>query len=240
MVSEFRSRYRAQALGVAWSLLSPIATMFVLNLVLGPTFGRPHYSMYLLLGLIVWSFVSSATNAAIATFVAKADIVKRSPALRIVLPVSVMASYVINLGIETLALLAFTPLVAGSVQLSWALLAVPAIVLVLVILLAGVALLGATLNALYRDVAYITSTALVFLFWLTPIVYPLDRVGEPYRAVLAANPLATIVEAIRGATMDGAWPSAQAWAIMVGSACAVLALGVGTFRRLEAAVLDHV
>ena len=242
MGSEFRSRYRAQALGVVWSLLNPIVTMAALTMILGPTFGhaRGHYSMFLLVGLVFWSFVSGSTNAAIGSLVAKGEILKRSPVLRQIVPISVMLSYLTNLGIETVALLAFSAILAGGVQLSAAMVVIPAMLCLLMALLAGVALAGATLNALYRDVAYLTSTALTFLFWLTPIVYPLETVSEPYRTMLSLNPLTAILESIRGALMAGAFPGAQMWLVAVSWSLGTLGIGLVVFKRLEAAMLDHV
>jgi ABC-type polysaccharide/polyol phosphate export permease len=240
-ISEFRSRYRAQALGIAWSLVSPLVTMGVLTIVLGPTLGtmRAHYAMFLLVGLVSWNFVSTATNAAVGSLVAKHDIVKRARIHRELIPVSVAASYLVNLGLEATVLVALCAVVPG---LTWsvALLAIPPLVLALAILVVGVALVGATLNTLYRDVAYITSTALVLLFWLTPIVYPLEAIAEPYRTILAWSPLAAFVEAARGAAMDGVVPTARQWLVVSGSAIAAFAIGLAAFRRLEPAMLDHV
>ncbi len=116
----------------------------------------------------------------------------------------------------------------------------PLLALALVVLVAGVALAGATLNALYRDVAYVVTTGLMFLFWLTPIVYPPETIGEPYRTVLAYNPFAAILQALRGAVLEGVWPGAVAWLAIAGGSLGVLAFGWALFRKLEPAMLDHV
>ena len=240
--SEFRSRYRAQALGVAWSLLNPIVTMAALTMIFGSTFGhsRGHYSLYVFVGLVFWNFISAVTNGSVQAFVSKPDLVKRSPLLRQIVPMSVVLSYLINLGLETLALLVFAAILSGGFVMSPALVVIPVMVCALVVLLAGVAFIGATLNALYRDVAYLASTGLIFLFWLTPIVYPLASVGEPYRTILGLNPLAAILESIRGALMDGVFPAARMWITAIGASFAILGIGIVVFKRLEATMLDHV
>ena len=80
----------------------------------------------------------------------------------------------------------------------------------------------------------------MFLFWLTPIVYALEAVAEPYRTLIGYNPIAAILESLRGAALDGRWPTAEVWLVVGSSSLAMAVFGLYVFRRLEPAMLDHV
>ena len=115
------------------------------------------------------------------------------------------------------------------------------LVLILALLLAGAALACSVLNVIYRDVAYLVSTGLLLLYWLTPVIYPLTVVPEPWQQLLTiANPLAAILTALRGAVMLGQWPSPRLWLGALAPTVASLAAGWAIFRRYEKRLLDHV
>jgi ABC-type polysaccharide/polyol phosphate export permease len=241
---EFRLRYRARALGAVWSFLQPIVMMAVLSAVLPRSVAAQasspeRFSASLLVGIVFWNFWSSGVSAAVPSLVERAQLLRSTPLPRPFVPLSVMLSYTVNLGIESLALAAFVP-VFPVFRASVALAIVPVVLLLMLVAMAGVVLLGSALNALYRDVGYLVTTTLLLLFWLTPIVYPLEGVSEPYRAVVAANPLTAMLESLRAAMLDGRLPDARAWAAMAAPAVALLVVGYAAFRRLEPAVLDHV
>ena len=112
---------------------------------------------------------------------------------------SSVLSYGINFCIESLALLLFVPFFPDAFRLSPALLLIPLLLLALVLALIGVALATSVLNVIYRDVAYLVNTALLLLYWLTPVIYPIQVVPEPFRSVLRWNPFGAIITALRGA-----------------------------------------
>jgi lipopolysaccharide transport system permease protein len=238
---EFRLRYRARSLGPLWSLVQPAVMMGLLSLVLshGLSTGK-NYPIRLLIGLIVWSFVSTSTNASVAALVQKADVVKRTMVPRQLVPLSVMLSYAVNLLLESLTLLVFIPFFPSAFRFSPALIVLLPVFVFLLLLLAGVALLGSVLNVIYRDVGYLVSTLLMIVFWLTPIVYAVDGVREPYRSLLELSPLAGILEAIRGAIMNGEFPAARTWLVIAVPSIVLFLAGLWTFRRLERVMLDAI
>lgn len=238
---EFRLRYRAQALGAFWSILHPFVMMVVLTVVLSRKLGTGRdYPVHLLIGLILWAFVTSSTQAAVGSLVAKSEIVRRAMVPRELLPLAAMLSYSVNLALESIVLIVVVPFFPDAFRLSPTLVLVPFVLALLVALLAGVACLAAALNVVYRDVAYVVTTFLLILFWLTPVVYSPGDVAEPYRSVLSFNPIAAAMQAIRDIVMRGEGPSMKTWSILVGSAAISIVMGRFSFRRLERLVLDCV
>jgi ABC-type polysaccharide/polyol phosphate export permease len=239
---EFRARYRAQALGIVWSLLNPIVMMGILSLIFTRVFrsATPNFPIFMLIGLVIWQFVASASQAATGAFVSHAEIIKRTVFPRQLLPIAVMLSYGLNFLIEASVLFIFIPIFPNAFRFSPALLLIPVILLLLVTLLAGIALMVSVLNVIYRDVAYLVNTALLIFYWLTPVIYPVEILPEPYQAILKCNPMTGILNGLRGCVMTGTAPTLLMWASMTVPTLAVFGVGWLVFRHYEKMVLDYV
>ncbi len=241
-LSDFRARYRAQALGVFWSLLSPLVMMAIMSLVFTRVFrtSAAHFPIFLLIGLVVWEWISTGISAATQVFVANADVIKRTVFAREVLPVAAVLSHGVNFCIAASMLLVFVPIFPGAFRLTPALLILPVLLGLLVVLMVGIGLATSVLNVIYRDVAYLVNTALLLLYWLTPVIYPLDVIPDPYRSALAWNPIGGILAALRGAIMLGSVPSAHAWVAILLPTAVILGTGWLIFKRNERLILDYV
>jgi len=239
---EFQARYRAQALGVVWSFLNPLVMMGILSIILTRVFraSTPNYPIFMLIGLVVWQWVSAACNGATQSFVTNAEIVKRTVFPRQLLPLSLVLSYAINFAMEASLLLIFIPIFPHAFKLSPALLLIPILIVLLAVLLSGFALMVSVLNVVYRDVAYLVSTGLLILYWLTPVIYPYDVIPFPYRTILQCNPIGGILTALRGAIMLGQCPTALMWAGIILPTLLIFGLGWVIFRNYERMVLDYV
>ncbi len=242
--NEFRARYRSQALGILWSLLNPLVQTTILSVIFSHVSAFksaiPAYPVYLLIGVVVWQWFSTAINTATQSFIANADIVKRTVFSRQIVPLATALSYGINFAMEAGLVLALVAVWPHAFRLSPALLLVPVILVILAALIVGVVLATSVLNVIYRDVAFLVSTALTLLYWLTPIIYPLSFVPRQYLTLYQLNPIASILVALRGCLMDGALPSAMTWVGMVGPTAVMLAAGWLIFRHYERMVLDYV
>jgi ABC-type polysaccharide/polyol phosphate export permease len=240
--NEFRARYRAQALGILWSLLNPLVQMVIMSLLFTRVFrvSIPDYPVFLLIGFVVWQWVSNGVPQATQVFVAHADVVKRTVFPRHLLPIASVLSYGFNFALESSLLVLLAFVFPQAFRLSPALLLVPVILVILVVLLCGVALATSVLNVIYRDVAYLVSTTLTLLYWLTPIIYAVDRLPPPYRNLMLLNPLTSVLVALRGCLMLGEVPSAVTWAGMVVPTAIILGIGWLVFRHHERLVLDYV
>jgi len=238
---EYRGRYRAQALGVIWSIFQPIVMMGLLSLVMARLFKTSeHYPIFVLIGILTWNFFTAAVNAGTISLVTYADLVKRTVFPRAVIPASSVMSYFINFCIESISLLVFIPIFPSSFRASPALLLVPVLVASLVMFTIGLVLITSTLNVVFRDLAYAVQTGLTLLYWLTPFIYPLSTVPQPYQTILGLSPLARIVEGLRGVVIHGTSPGPLDLLVTCATAAATLGLGILVFRRAEGLMLDHV
>jgi ABC-type polysaccharide/polyol phosphate export permease len=156
------------------------------------------------------------------------------------MPLATALSYGMNFAMEAMLVLLLALVWPHAFHLSAALLLVPVIVMLYVVLICGIVLITSVLHVIYRDVSFLVTTGMTLLYWLTPIIYPMSFVPEPYRTLLYFNPVASILVGLRGCIMEGVFPSALTWAGMVVPALGLLGLGWLLFKHYERLVLDYV
>lgn len=244
---EVKGQYRRTVLGQLWSLLNPIATMLVYSIVFGlifrarPAAGDPSgldlYPLWLMSGLLAWSYFSRVVNSGLSSIVTNAGLVKKVYFPRMHLPLAVTLStgvtWSIELGVLIVALLIF-----GGMPLPFLPLVVVAMVL-LALFATGFAMLLAILNVHFRDTKHFTSILLQMWMYLTPIIYPVRLVEQaaqdhPWALVLyRLNPMEHFVMVFRNLLYDNRLPQLADMLWCVGAAGATFALGYLVFSRAE-------
>src|SRR3954466_11769881 len=167
----FHARYRGSVLGIAWSLVNPLALMAVYLLVFGVLFPNdiPHYSLYLLAGLACWIFFATSLQAGARSLLDSAELIRKVRFPRQLVAFSVIATQLVTFGVM-LAILMVLSLIAvpdarGTVWLP------PPLAALFAALVFGLGLLVASINVLFRDVEHILEAVLLPWFFLTPILY---------------------------------------------------------------------
>src|SRR4051794_37845649 len=194
---ELKSKYKASALGFAWSLLNPAMYLVVFyiafDVILGGGIAR--FPIYLLSGLLVWNFFTAALNSGTGSVVAGQGLVKKVWFPREVLPLASVGAALVHFFLQTLVLIIALAVVRHPV--GWA--EVPLLPLALfdlVLLASGMALLLSAANVYLRDMAHFVELALLAWFWVTPIVYQFSQLTKAIggRAAIALlNPVTPIV-----------------------------------------------
>jgi lipopolysaccharide transport system permease protein len=203
---DLRLRYRGSVLGLAWSQLAPLAQLVVMTVV----FTRivpvdvEHYPAFLLIGLLAWQWCSGGLVAATGSILGGRDLLHRPGFAVDLLPPVALASQglVFVLGLP----IALALVVSETGRLPITILAVPLVVVVQAVVLAGPAWLLATANVRYRDVSHVVALAMVPLFYATPVLYSTAQVHGRLRTMMRVNPMAHVLEAYRDAILEGRWP----------------------------------
>src|SRR5581483_4377282 len=177
---DLHAKYRGSALGVLWSLVNPLALVLVYLVVVGviwnKTKGIPHYPLYLLSGLAPWIFFGASMQTAARSMVDSAELIRKVRFPRQLVAFSVVATQAVTFAVM-LALLIVLSLVfiPGARSTVWLVLPLGA---VFVAFVAGLALLAACLNVLFRDVEHVLAAALLPWFFLTPILWRFAQLPE--------------------------------------------------------------
>ena len=235
---ELKLRYQDTALGFLWSLVKPLALGAVLYVAL-KQFVRidvEDYHLVLLTGLFPWVWFQTSVFLATPSFAANGALIKKVPFPRFVLPFST----ILNNGVHfllTIPILIILLAVSGRHPSATWLIGIPMLAVVQLALLMGTILLLASIDVFFRDLEHLIEVFLTLLFYVTPILYPLDLVPERWEPALLVNPLTSLIEAWRSLFMDNALPSADLWPALLFSAGALL-VGGTVFRRLEPGFAD--
>lgn len=254
---ELKGKYKGSALGWGWSLINPLATMAIFTLVFGLVLkanpppgqktGIDVYGVWLLCGLLPWTFLSNSMVGSINSLVANGNLIKKVYFPRETLILSTVlalgVTLLIELGVLCVALLFF-----GNVVL----LTMPALVLLVLLVgvfATGLGLLLSVLNVYFRDMEYFVTIFLQLWFYATPIIYPATLVAKRLQntnilgvnayTLYEANPAARFVEAFRTVTYDLAWPSWQNWLILTLCSVVSLVLGFAVFSKFSGRLAEE-
>jgi ABC-type polysaccharide/polyol phosphate export permease len=229
--TSIKTRYKRSALGVVWTLLNPLLTTIVLSIAFSQLFRFQieNYTIYLLVGLILWSFFSQATTQSMSTLIWGSSLIKRIYIPRTIFAISVLGNALTNylLGLIPLAVIMlfmrhpFTP----------ALLWLPLAILLVAMFTLGLSLFVSTLAVYFVDVVDLYSILMTVWFYLTPVIYPLEIVPEKFAPLVAWNPMTFMLDLFRSIIYEGVAPTAQAWGIAAGLAIFSLGLGWLVFTR---------
>ena len=212
---DLTARYKRSVLGVAWTMLNPLGMMLVLTLVFSQLFkSTPGYPAYVLSGLIAWNFFAQSTTMAMNSLVWGGDLFERIYVPRSVFAVSAVGTGLVNLLLSLVPLLLVMLVVQVPIRITAFFAVVPIFFLACFAL--GVGLLLSSLAIYFYDIVEMYSN-IILLAWmyLTPIIYPVEAIPDPFRGWLFYNPMTHLVSLFRQPlfygtmpTFNGIWPSA--------------------------------
>lgn len=233
IVRDLTVRYKRSTLGVWWTLLNPLLAMVILWIVFGQIFrfsipGIP-YIVYLLSGIIFYTYFSQGVSAAGAAIVNNSGILTKVSVPPEVFSVSAAAAAAANFLISLIPLLAIQ-LFTGT-GIPWTVVLTPIPAIALLALIAGIGLLVASAAVFFYDVLDLTNVVVSLLGYLTPTFYPIDIVPESLRWLVMANPLYSYLTVFRGFVYEGVFAPGWMFAVMGGTSAVVLLLGVWIFSR---------
>jgi ABC-2 type transport system permease protein len=200
-VTEFKRVYFGTVLGYLWSLLRPLMLFGVLLLVFTQVFrvGRnevENYAVYLLMGIVLYTFFSESTSNAVTSVVSQEGVVRKTQFPRAVIPLATSVTALFNLLLNLIIVLVFV--LAFGVSPAWTWLLFPVAIAFLFVGAAGVSMALSALYVRFRDVAIIWVVVAQVLLYLTPILYPVNAFGEETKEhLLMINPLSVIFEQVR-------------------------------------------
>jgi lipopolysaccharide transport system permease protein len=229
---EVTLKYKRTVLGVFWSLLNPIllALVFFIAFNLFMRFGMENYTFFLLSALFQWNWFSAAVTASTVTLIANVYLIKKTRFPRHFLIAATTLAQLVNFLFALPVMLCVVLLYGGTPGSIW-LVGIPILIVLQLVLVAGISLLTSMLNAYFGDMEHLIGVAITMLFWMSPIVYPLDMVPEEYGVYLLLNPLTHLITAWRELFMLNSmdWGNVGLFAV---SSLAVFFIGIFTFQRL--------
>jgi len=202
VVTDFKLRYQGSVLGYLWSLLKPLLLFAILYVVFVKflKFGGDveHYPVYLLLGVVMWSFFIEATTQGMQAIVARGDLIRKINFPKYIIVISGTISALINLLLNLLVVFVFVAI--NGVDLHMSVLWLPLNILELYVFSLAIAFLLGAMFVKYRDISHIWEVFLQGAFYATPILYPISMVvaqSDVAAKLLMLNPVAQIIQDAR-------------------------------------------
>jgi ABC-2 type transport system permease protein len=240
-VTEFKLTFHGTSLGYAWSLIRPLLMFGVLLAVFTQVFrfgdSVQDYPALLLLNVMLFTLFSEATQRAVTSVVAREQIVRKAQFPRLVIPLSIVLTEILDLSLNLAAVFVF--ILVYGVDPTWTWLLLPVLVLALLVVTVAVAMIVSALYPRFRDTLLIWMVLSTVLFYATPVLYPIGVAPEQFRHVIQLNPLTPIFEqaqkwiidpsapGVTGATSGAEYLLVASLAILVG----ICAAAVWIFNR---------
>jgi ABC-2 type transport system permease protein len=230
----FKLRDQGSVMGFLWTLLHPLVLLLLLYTLFGERLGGgvPHFRIYVLIGIVHWSFFATATGKAVTSLTQRVDLVANTSFPRVLLVFSDVGSVLISFVLEVLVLLAFV--VVEGLSLGSACVALPVVIALEAIFVVGVSLALAALQVFVVDVQRIWAIVLRIGFFGVPIFWPMAMLeGNRFRMAFELNPLTQFMSFTRSALIDGTGPSVGWLAYTVAVSLLLFALALALFKRAE-------
>jgi len=241
VLKDFRIRYRNMSLGILWSLINPLVMMGVLTFIFTYIYGDqspPFFPLFILCGQIPYLFFTSAWLSGTTSIIANAQLVKRVPVPREVMPVAAVFSNCVHLAIQVALMLALT--FYYHLAPSWFWLWMLPLWALYIVFVCGVSLLSSAVSVYIRDTQYVVESFNVVLFWLVPIFYGWEKIPPKYAFVYRLNPVAALALAMRNILIDRQAPPATLIENMVIAAAVALGIGLVVFAKLKRSFYEYI
>jgi lipopolysaccharide transport system permease protein len=241
------TKYKQTILGPLWFIIQPILTTLMYLLVFGrianiPTDNVPPILFYLS-GIVAWTYFSVCLNSTAGTFITNAGIFGKVHFPRLVVPLSIVISNIIQFLIQLGLLL----IVIGiyyfkgvSFTFTYNLFLVPFLILLMAFLGLGFGIIISSLTTKYRDLSNLMGFGIQLWMYATPIIYPLSVIPDKYKIFILANPLTAIIITFKSALLG---TQSVSYGYLLYSSVftlVILFLGIIIFNRVERSFMDTV
>lgn len=244
---EIVGRYRGSALGVLWSLLTPLFMLAVYTFVFGAVFkarwagaradaSMGEFAVTLFVGLIVFQLFAEVINRAPGLILGNRNYVKKIVfPLEVLVPVA-LGSALFHAAVSLLVLLVFVLAVHGGIP--WTALLLPLVIAPFCLVILGLSWFLASLGTYVRDIGQVLGTLVTALMFLSPIFFPLSALPDWIQPWVVLNPVALPVEDARNLLIFGQPPDFAALAAYSVVALIVAALGYLFFQKTRKGFAD--
>jgi len=231
VVRDMKVLYKRSALGIAWTLISPLLQLAVFSFVFQSVLPVkiPQYSSFAFSGLLIWTWFQTSLFQATGLITNNRPLIRQPGFPTAILPVVTVMTGLLHFLLALPVLIVF--LAIDGVEPRLVLLALPIVMALQFLLTVSFAYPLAALNVTFRDTQHTLGVVLNLLFYLSPVFYDLRSVPQKYQTLYHLNPLVSLIEAYRAVMIGGVQP---AWGALItlGIVTAVLLpVGHRIFRR---------
>ncbi|WP_447601873.1 ABC transporter permease [Nitrospira sp. Nam80] len=242
---DLKIRFAGSKLGLAWLVLAPALTVCAYVLLFGAILkvemcadcDRLSYGLLMVTGLLPWIGFAESVSRGTASVLAHRNLMKSRVFPMELIPVTAVCTGVTGQLAGTIVLICVL-CVFG--KLSVTILFFPVLIMLQALLTVGLVWFLSCVNIIYRDTSQMVSLGLLLLMFLSPIAYTPDMMPKELAFLLAANPLALLIEGYRDIFLFGRLPALNTMGVFAGLAVLASVAGHLYFMRLRRLLPDCV
>lgn len=243
---DFVTSFKQTVLGPIWFFINPLLTSAIYVIIFTviariSTDDIPPILFYLS-GITLWNFFSSALTITSNVFTSNADVFGKVYFPRLVMPLSILISRLIQFGVQMLLFLCFWVYywMQGIVEPNLWLLMLPYFILLCSVIAMGLGLIFSSLTTKYKDIAMLLTFCIQLWMYATPVIYPSSIMPASIKPYLELNPLLGIFEGFKYAFLNNGYFDASMLIYPSLFALVILVFGVLIFNKVEKSFMDTV
>jgi lipopolysaccharide transport system permease protein len=245
---DFVSVYKQTILGPIWFFIQPLLTTSIFTLIFSnmaklPTDDLPPMVFYLA-GITPWNYFSTCLTKTASTFVSNAHIFGKVYFPRLVAPLSIVISNLIQFAIQFIlfiSILLYYKLKGANINPNWLgiLIVTPVLLGIMAFLGLGAGIIVSSLTTKYRDFTFLVAFGAQLAMYATPVIYPASMLPKGYHFWINLNPMSPVIESFRAVFLGGSIPW-HGLALSTLMTFVGLVAGVLLFKRVERDFMDTV
>jgi len=190
-----------------------------------------YYQLLLLLGIVLWNFMSRGTTMSIWGIIGKPSLVQKVYFPWDILILSTCITALMMTLLEFVVFIIFMAVFRVMPGISIAYFPILFVFEFLIIL--GLSLALSALNVYFRDVQFIWAVVIQIGFFATPIIYPITIFPEKVQWIVMLNPMAQIISMMRDCILYKISPDPLNLAYVAAFTLVIFLLGYAVFDHLE-------
>lgn len=240
---DIKVRYRQTIVGIAWTVIQPLAQMLAFNglfqlLKSEPVQGNVPAPVTIFCGLLLYQLFAGILATATGCLVDNRQMVTKVYFPRLVLPLSATLRPLLDFGIGMVVLLLL--MLWYQIPPRSTLLLSPFIIVLTAIAGLSIGLWLSALNAHYRDFGYVVPFMLQLGMVVSPVLYESRLIPARWTWLYHLNPLAVLLDGFRWSLLGTGFPAWDGLLISVFALITLLISGVWYFQRVERFLADHI
>lgn len=237
---DFKKKYKRTVLGMGWSMLMPLLTLFVMKLLFQHLLGRnmPHYTTYLFCGLLVFNWFAESTNGGMRSLYGNAGIFTKVNVPKYLFLFANNVQTLINFGLTFIVFLLFC--ILDHITFTWCFIFLLYPIVTLLLFNIGVGMILSALFIFFRDMDYLWSVFIRLLMYGSAIFYQVERMPPDIQQIFVFNPVYRHIAYAREIVLNGTIPSLDTHLALAGFALAAFLIGAAMYKRYNTKFLYYV
>lgn len=234
----FILRYKGSALGVLWSLVTPLSQLLIFSFIFEKVIRLEieAYPLFLFTGILPWNWFNSCISSAGWLYISNRDLIQKPNLIPVNL---VIADTITNLLTFAILLpILFMLIIIFDRGFPIYIILVPIILFIQAVLIIGLGLIISLANVIYRDIQHLINIFLMILFYLTPIFYSADMADKKYAVMFKVNPIDSLIDSYRAVFFYNKCPELYSLIYPTFFGIGILLVGVFFYKRYLYKIYD--